>query len=279
SDADEIAEQPVDQRVGMLDAEHIEFAHAFAGKIPQQLREASRHPVGARAILLSLFLSERSGTRAMQEEILAQRDQAASKNIDKCFAWLQKLGPAGRLPLMTLIAPMLRRLGDHQKPGDPRPKELLDTIRQLAEADDVVEPFEYALFKIASRLVSKKQPRVKWAAVTQIEDAIQTLFSGLAAAGGRAGDAKFAFQMGVKRAGVPHVAFKPEFTIEEFDRALDQIAEATPPVKRRIVLGATEVVSADRVVTVEEGELLRAIANVLQCPLPPFMEAVGGMPS
>ena len=54
--------------------------------------------------------------------------------------------------------------------------------------------------------------------------------------------------------------------------ALDELSQATPDVKRRLIDAAGATVAADGVVRVEEAELLRAFAAVLDCPLPPFIE-------
>ena len=41
--------------------------------------------------------------------------------------------------------------------------------------------------------------------------------------------------------------------------------------KRKILEAAIAIVVADRAVTVDEGELLRAIAEALDCPVPPLL--------
>jgi hypothetical protein len=44
-----------------------------------------------------------------------------------------------------------------------------------------------------------------------------------------------------------------------------------PQGKKRLLEAATACVVADRRVTVAEAELLRAIADSLDCPVPPFL--------
>jgi hypothetical protein len=59
--------------------------------------------------------------------------------------------------------------------------------------------------------------------------------------------------------------------LPEFDAALRQLGEASPDVKRRVVVGCAVCIMADRQVTVREGELLRAISDTLGCPMPPLV--------
>jgi hypothetical protein len=61
---------------------------------------------------------------------------------------------------------------------------------------------------------------------------------------------------------------------------LDAVAEAlrqfatAPAAWQRVVLAAcASAVNADRVVTEDEAELIRAIADALDCPLPPLLAA------
>jgi hypothetical protein len=55
------------------------------------------------------------------------------------------------------------------------------------------------------------------------------------------------------------------------DDALARLAVAAPQIKKRVLSAALGCIAADGHVTVAEGELLRAIADALDCPMPPLM--------
>jgi hypothetical protein len=57
------------------------------------------------------------------------------------------------------------------------------------------------------------------------------------------------------------------------DKALDRLAEATPPVKQKLIAAFTAAVSADGAVLPDEAEALRAVADALDCPIPPMVQA------
>jgi phage baseplate assembly protein gpV len=57
-------------------------------------------------------------------------------------------------------------------------------------------------------------------------------------------------------------------TLDALDRAFDRLAAASPIIKQRLLVAAAHVIAADGAVTVEEGELHRALAAALDVPIP-----------
>jgi hypothetical protein len=64
---------------------------------------------------------------------------------------------------------------------------------------------------------------------------------------------------------------RQECSLVEFDAALRTLDHSAPAMKRRIVLACAACIRADQQVTVREAELLRAICDTLDCPLPPLL--------
>jgi hypothetical protein len=60
-------------------------------------------------------------------------------------------------------------------------------------------------------------------------------------------------------------------TFAELDRAMQRVGDASTGVKKRIVQAIAHTVLADDDVTVEEAEILRAVCEVIDVPLPPFL--------
>src|SRR5699024_4335287 len=57
------------------------------------------------------------------------------------------------------------------------------------------------------------------------------------------------------------------------DEALDTLAQLAPPLKRKLINAAAAAILADKAVTVREAELLRAICDSLDAPMPPSAPA------
>ena len=116
--------------------------------------------------------------------------------------------------------------------------------------------------------------RIRFRSLGPLKGACRVLLSALARAGQSSqAEAERAFALGAQRLGLalgdplPHAGSQ----LGDLDRALDQIATATPQVKRVIVHAAADCVAADGKVTVDEAELLRATAVSLGCPMPPLL--------
>ena len=62
-----------------------------------------------------------------------------------------------------------------------------------------------------------------------------------------------------------------ESGLREVDHALRKLDTLTPRLKRNVIRACAASIAADRQITVEEGELLRAVADSLDCPVPPFL--------
>ncbi len=68
---------------------------------------------------------------------------------------------------------------------------------------------------------------------------------------------------------------KEQCTLRRFDEALSRLAQTTPQVKKRIMHACAACIGADGKVTAREGELLRAVAAVLGCPMAPGTLSAG----
>ena len=64
-----------------------------------------------------------------------------------------------------------------------------------------------------------------------------------------------------------------ECTLASVDRALQRYDAAAPALKRGIMLACAATVMADDDVTDREAELIRAIGDALDCPVPPFVQS------
>jgi len=59
--------------------------------------------------------------------------------------------------------------------------------------------------------------------------------------------------------------------LTEISTALDRLALAVPQIKKNLLEACIQVVGADGLIQENEAELLRGIAETLDCPLPPLL--------
>src|SRR6185503_58008 len=62
--------------------------------------------------------------------------------------------------------------------------------------------------------------------------------------------------------------------IQQIDDVLRRLALASPGIKKRVLSACAYAVAADHIIEAEEAELVRAIAETLDCPIPPFVQGV-----
>jgi len=58
--------------------------------------------------------------------------------------------------------------------------------------------------------------------------------------------------------------------VNQLDAALNRLVQAAPIIKKHLIEASARVVGADGVIVEAEAELLRAIADTLDCPMPPL---------
>ena len=89
---------------------------------------------------------------------------------------------------------------------------------------------------------------------------------------------QFAFQQGAQplscNAQVP-LSLLPQAACEldQVDAALNRLSQAVPQIKKNVLDACAQTVAADGVIQEMEAELLRAIADTLDCPMPPLIAA------
>ena len=74
--------------------------------------------------------------------------------------------------------------------------------------------------------------------------------------------------------GAVHYLSGEARSLARVDQALDRVVQASPRVKRNILLACAHTVAADGLILYREAALIRAIADVLDCPTTPFAGAL-----
>jgi Zn-dependent protease with chaperone function len=264
--------------------EQIRRAAALRLGLGPAVCAAARSPAGAQAVIYSLLLSSDDPTLAGQLELLRQElDAALLRQVNDLRPEIQRLEPRVKLPLIDLTLPALR----HLDPADYR--QFAQLVQGLIEYDRAIDLFEYTLQKILFRHLrpyykpAPAPPRT-YSSVKPLVGECSVLLSALTHIGQEEEPAvSAAFQRGAAYLDAPEGAVRllsgEARSLARVDSALDRLAQAAPTVKRNVLLACAQAVAADGQVLDREAELLRAIAEALDCPIPPFVEALDSQPS
>jgi hypothetical protein len=261
--------------VGTPEHEHLAYASHLVSDLPALIAEAAREPFGARALIYSLLLNSEQGIRRIQLERLEQNaDRAVMRETQVLIPITDTIGAGYRLPLVDLAIPSLKLLSPNQY-GNFR-----INVRHLAEADKRIDMFEYALQRIVIHHldpVFRDMPpsAVKYHVIDQVQVECFILLSILAWRG--SSDrliASESFRRGSEELDIeikPTILAREKRGLKDLDTALKRLAKASPGIKKEVLKACMACISADSVVNVQEAEMVRAIADSLDCPIPPII--------
>jgi hypothetical protein len=258
---------------------HREYIRELIAAMPRPVVEAAHEPYGARALIYAALLDENADVREVQLQALEQR---AEPNVFELTLRLvpavQQLDVRAYLPLVDMTLPALRALSPSQY------EEFSSCFIELVEADKRLGLFEWTLHQILLRHLRPqfekvRPPQVKYYGLQQLGEQISVLISALAYASQHDDDAAFA-------AGARHfenvpIRFLPrdDCGVGPLDAALRELRQVAPKLRASLVDACAAAICADRSVSVEEGELLRAICDMLNCPMPPLLAGQQVSPS
>ena len=262
------------ERIGALTPALLAYASGLLSELPGSLRASAHEPAAARAVILSLLLSRNSETRQKQFQLLeGSGEKGLTREVLDRSTEIDRSPPRTRLPLVDLCVPALRSL------SEPQYRRFMDLVEGLIEADSEVELFEYALFHLLRRHLAPhfrkiSPPVVRYRTPSALQNEISFLFSLLASLGHEPERAGPAFQAAMEEledsAGTFPFQESLAWDSKGISVCLDKLTLASPELKRRLLKACAACVSQDNRITLEEGELLRAIADALDCPMPPF---------
>ena len=258
--------------VGDPQPEHIDAARELIEGLPLDILAAARDPQRAGPLALGLLLERDATAREAQLAGFDGKDEAMVQEARMLAPALAQLPHRTRLPLLEMAIPALR-----QQPPAER-LALRQRARALAEADDRITPFEFALLKTLERHVpAEAEPRHgrrgRPTALVQHPRETTMVLSTLAWAG--AGDdeeaATNAFEHGRLALGnsIPgELLPRQQCSMAALEPSLDALESVSPQGKRNLLAACAEAASADGEIAAEEADLLRALAELWECPVP-----------
>ena len=265
--------------IGNPTPQHVDFAAALLKSLPDAVREAARDTHDACALMFALLLDPKDGT--VQKKQLGQVEELFGEQMAKATLKLSgevaKLDPRAKLPVADLAIGALRRMAREQFDSFTH---LLET---LAAADEQIDLFEFSLSKLVIRHLEphfskQRKKSAQYYSLKKLGHECSVLISSLACTAGSDDETiQAAYDAGaVHLAGATNLIQLPaaECGLQELDQALGALVGVAPNLKRQLIQAAAATVSADGYLQIQEAELLRAISDSLDCPMPPLAIAL-----
>jgi Zn-dependent protease with chaperone function len=274
-----VAQQMIVADIGKPRIEHLHYAVNLHQAVPLSIQTATRDPLGAHALVCAFLLAQDAAAREKQLDDLGRStSEEVRDETRRIWPDVQGIPPQARIPLVDLTLPALRRLSPSQF------EQFRSAVNALIASDEQTDLFEFMLQKIVmrhldTRFYPERRPVTQFYDLRPLVRDAGILLSATAYAGAddpaqaQAAFAKGAESLGrIARAEIPWLP-PTECDLKHLDAALDRFAQSVSQIKKNVLSACAESVAFDSLIQPREAEILRAIADTLDCPLPPFLQS------
>ncbi|MBU0481898.1 MAG: M48 family metallopeptidase [Proteobacteria bacterium] len=261
------------KHIGRPNAVHLGYAHQLIQEIPELLKKAAHNPYAARAVVYFLLLDHDPVIRDRQlEHLSTAADHGVYQETMKLVIKIGSVGHEYRLPLVDMALPALRQLTPDQY------VLFQNNLNALIEMDGRVSLFEWSIRKIVLHhleLVFSNKPAggKHDLSMEQAGKSCAVLLSVLAYSSEQKGlNHQETFAKGAAKLDVKiHLLPKNEISRDKLDSSLNELAGLKPMDKEKLLKACGACAAADGHIAPVEAELVRVIADTLDCPVPPFI--------
>jgi hypothetical protein len=261
--------------VGQTSPEQLDYAVSLVNDIPTEIRDAVHDPYSARAIIYCLVIDDKQANIRDKQihRIREMGDAGIFELVRKLLGAVQALDIRFRLPLIDMTLPSLRLLSKEQY--------LLfkKNLLFLIQADNRIDLFEWSLQKILFHHLDPEFDRpgkkvAKFRSYKVVKKHIDVLISMLVYASVQdKTEIKVTFSHAEQELGLTNLVLlsRQEINIKNLDLAVENLALLKPLLKPRLLKACLIVITQDQKYSPDEMELIRAIGDVLDCPVPPYL--------
>ncbi|MFZ5724671.1 MAG: M48 family metallopeptidase [Pseudomonadota bacterium] len=269
---DGIAAAALIASIGHPASEHHARALRLRDSLPPLLRDLLQREDGARGALYGLLVADMP---VAHEEgalrIVGETDDDAALAARVLLPSLRGLGTRLRLPCHDLALPALRAMPELRKTA------FLATLQRLVDLDGRRSLREYLTLSLMRKYLApgagRRRP-VRHRSYRSVGEPLNVVLSLLChhAGGSAAGRADLHARL-FRSFGTGDAALLPadELDADRLHDALQELVDLAPLLKKPLLDACVDAVRHDSRVQVAEIELLRAVGEALDCPVPPLV--------
>ena len=260
--------------IGRPSQMHLLYAAQLVNQIPDALMLAAHDTYSARALVYATLIDRQATYRERQLDHLSRyADAGVLKETERLILPVARLDAVARLPLVEMAMPALGALTPRQ----------YDAFRQnigvLIAADDQLGLFEWSVQRIVTKYLDAQQgraapPRVRYRTLEPVGRQCALVLSMLAWVGHSSEMAAVrAFTAGWDLLGLPSARLLSleQCDFASLDEALSDLDGLAPIATRTLLQASAACIESNATVSVNESELLRAVAASLSSPMPPLV--------
>ncbi|NVK22203.1 MAG: M48 family metallopeptidase [Kangiellaceae bacterium] len=265
---------PLIDTVGKPTTLHMHAASALLLAMPEILKTAAHgHHTTAHAmhLIFALLLSDDG---QIEEESLQEIQKVygddSRHQVLKLAKYITKDKRYLRLAILDISIPSIRRLSETER------KDFFSLLKRIIHLDKHVSQFEYVLYALLKKSLTEgsTQSRKRITRFDPVREDLQRVISAVVHSSGNTLEQKQLLFTQVSAGFSSHTMSLSEnkFDAESFNESLMRLNQLTPMLKKPLLNALEEAIKEDNIVKAEEVELLRAIAECLDCPIPPTVE-------
>jgi Zn-dependent protease with chaperone function len=257
------------ETIGQPTSAHIAYAENILHSIEQDMHDAAHNPWDAQALMLGLLLDKNPTQQKQQWSLIQNLFDVQQINALQTIAHKSAaLTTALRLPLIELSLPALKQLSASQY------QTFKQALSQFINADRQVNMTEWCYYRIVTGNLEPKKSRAASMNLNQLLEEANTLLSTLAYTGASTTEqAEDAYNRSktILELHDAKILDKNLCTMKSLELAINRLKSLKPLQKPLLLKALSACASHDNTVTIGEAELFRAIADTLDCPVPPLI--------
>jgi len=252
----------------------VETGEKIHRALAPKLKAASHDRGESQALIFGLLLAKDEAL--ISSEISFLRESAGEEATALALKWQEEvrgLHSARKIALIDLALPTLRGLSESEY------RRFLEITRWLIASDREVNLFEFMIQRVIERhLVSHFERRgfgkIRYTKFSKLLNEANLLVSTIAEIGaGNEAEAAAAYEAGTE-GWIGEFEKQGTTSLSDLDEVLNRFDQASPMVKKELLVSCGKAAARDGDLSNREAELLRSIADAIGCPVPPF---VGGL--
>ena len=266
--------EQVINNVGEISPHAVAYAADLLNQIPESLLGAAHDVYTSRALIFAFLLDDHDdAARAKQLEII--NGYGSSEFVQLSTQYGGAIASLDRRQVLPLFEIARHALADMSQSQGIK---FLNTINELVKADRHISMFEWVLYRLTKRTLdistnAQRSPKAAKATIASQHVPASKLLSVLCHAGhDNPIDAEKAFEDARTQTGWHWLSLlsREESTAMTLNGTIEPLAMLRPADKQMLINAAVCCALSDGEITVSEGELLRATAELLGCPMPPL---------
>jgi Zn-dependent protease with chaperone function len=251
--------------IGTISEENIQAARKIQTDISESLRSAVHNRLQAPDLLIALLINNVGEDR---QAALMKVDQHYGEDrkiaVTMWLSELQSTKPRHRLALLNAMRNTIDFLKEDER------IKLVNVLSEIAKIDQKIAPFEFVLLSLVKKwLKPSPAPKGLVRRFIDVSDDLSIVIGLMVMAGGAPKDElQRQYENAMNSFSVPIQSLPRIFDAQRLQTALDSLNRLVPILKKPLMNTLVELAMVDKKLNVDEGELLRAIAEQLGCPIP-----------